>query len=131
MSVVIRSMGVHIPERRMTNDELAKLVDVDTTDEWIRSHTGIGARHIAADGDQTSDIAADAARKALEAAGIGPHELDYIIVATATPDFFGFPSTACIVQDKIGAHGCGGLRRGGRLHRLHLRPRDGSGPPRG
>ena len=104
MSVVIRALGVHIPERRLTNDELA--AKVDTTDEWIRSHTGIGARHIAADGSLTSDLAADAARKALEASGIGPHELDVIIVATATPDFYGFPSTACLVQDKIGAHGC-------------------------
>jgi 3-oxoacyl-[acyl-carrier-protein] synthase III len=104
MSVVIRSMGVHIPERRMANDELAAIVD--TTDEWIRSHTGIGARHIAADGSLTSDIAADAARKALEAGGIGPRDLDLIIVATATPDYFSFPSTACLVQDKIGAHGC-------------------------
>ena len=103
MSVVIRSMGVHIPERRMTNEELASIVD--TTDEWIRSHTGIGARHIVADGMQTSDIAADAARSALAKAGVGPHELDYIVVATATPDYFGFPSTACIVQDKLGAHG--------------------------
>jgi 3-oxoacyl-[acyl-carrier-protein] synthase-3 len=99
-------MGVHIPERRITNDELAAMVDVDTTDEWIRSHTGIGARHIAADGMQTSDLAADAALSALAKAGIGPHELDYIVVATATPDYFGIPSTACIVQDKIGAHGC-------------------------
>ncbi len=107
MSVVIRAMGVHIPERRMTNDELASRVD--TTDEWIRSHTGIGARHIAADGAQTSDLAADAARKALAKAGVGPHELDYIVVATATPDYLGFPSTACIVQDKIGAHGCAAL----------------------
>ncbi len=104
MSVVIRSIGVHIPERRISNDELATMVD--TTDEWIRSHTGIGARHIAADGSQTSDLAADAAKKALAKAGIGPKELDFIIVATATPDYFGFPSTACIVQDKIGAHGC-------------------------
>jgi 3-oxoacyl-[acyl-carrier-protein] synthase-3 len=104
MSVVIRSLGAHIPERRISNDELAAMVE--TTDEWIRSHTGIGARHIAADGSQTSDLAADAARKALEKAGIGPKELDFIIVATATPDYFGFPSTACIVQDKIGAHGC-------------------------
>jgi len=104
MSVVIRSMGVHIPERRMTNEELAAMVD--TTDEWIRSHTGIGARHIAADGMQTSDIAVDAARSALAKAGVGPHDLDYILVATATPDYFGFPSTACIVQDKLGAHGC-------------------------
>jgi 3-oxoacyl-[acyl-carrier-protein] synthase-3 len=107
MSVVIRSMGVHIPERRVTNDELAAMVD--TTDEWIRSHTGIGARHFAADGMVTSDLAADAARQALDKAGIGPHELDYIIVATATPDYFGFPSTACLVQDKLGAHGCAAL----------------------
>ena len=104
MSVVIRSIGAHIPERRMANDELATLVD--TSDEWIRSHTGIGARHLAADGMQTSDMAADAARKALAAGGIGPKELDLLVVATATPDFFGFPATACLVQDKIGAHGC-------------------------
>jgi 3-oxoacyl-[acyl-carrier-protein] synthase-3 len=104
MSVIIRSLGVHIPERRMTNDDLTKITE--TTDEWIRSHTGIGARHIAADGSQTSDLAADAARSALSKAGISPKELDFIIVATATPDYFGFPSTACIVQDKIGAHGC-------------------------
>jgi len=105
MSVVIRSTGVHIPERRILNEELASMVD--TTDEWIRSHTGIGARHIAADGSQTSDLAADAARSALKKAGIEPRELDFIVVATATPDYLGFPSTACIVQDKIGAHGCG------------------------
>ena len=104
MSVVIRSIGVHIPERRMTNDDLS--TTVETTDEWIRSHTGIGARHIAADGSQTSDLAADAALSALKKAGIGPKELDFIIVATVTPDYFGFPSTACLVQDKIGAHGC-------------------------
>ena len=107
MSVVIRSVGSHIPERRVTNDELA--AKIDTTDEWIRSNTGIGARHFAADGQLTSDIAVDAGRKAMEKAGIGPHELDFIVVATATPDYFGFPSTACIVQDKLGAHGCGAL----------------------
>jgi 3-oxoacyl-[acyl-carrier-protein] synthase III len=104
MSVVIRSVGAHIPERRMVNDELASMVD--TTDEWIRSHTGIGARHIAADGMETSDMATDAAKKALEAGGVSPRDLDLIVVATATPDYFGFPSTACLVQDKIGAHGC-------------------------
>jgi 3-oxoacyl-[acyl-carrier-protein] synthase-3 len=103
MSVVIRSIGVHIPERRIVNDELAAMVD--TTDEWIRSHTGIGARHIAADGMQTSDIAADAAKKALEAGGVSPKDVDLIIVATATPDYYGVPSTACLVQDKLGAHG--------------------------
>jgi 3-oxoacyl-[acyl-carrier-protein] synthase-3 len=106
MSVVIRSLAVYIPERRVTNDELASLLDVDTTDEWIRSHTGIGARHIASDGVLTSDMAAEAAREALKLAGVTPHELDSIVVATASPDYFGFPATACIVQDKIGAHGC-------------------------
>jgi len=78
---------------------------MDTTDEWIRSHTGIGARHFAPDGVQTSDMAASAAKGALEKAKISPHDIDYIIVATATPDYFGFPATACIVQDKIGAYG--------------------------
>lgn len=105
MSVLIRSMGVHIPERRVTNEELGKMVD--TTDEWIRSHTGIGARHLASDGMLTSDIAVDAAKKAMAKAGIGPKDLDFILVATATPDYLGFPSTACIIQDKLGAHGCG------------------------
>ncbi|HUW41780.1 MAG TPA: beta-ketoacyl-ACP synthase III [Rectinemataceae bacterium] len=104
MSVVIRSTGSYIPERRIPNEELASMVD--TTDEWIRSHTGIGARHVAADGMQTSDLAAEAARSALKKAGVDAKELDFIVVATATPDYLGFPSAACIVQDKIGAFGC-------------------------
>jgi 3-oxoacyl-[acyl-carrier-protein] synthase-3 len=104
MAVIIRSMGAHIPERRMPNSEIAALVD--TTEEWIDSHTGIGARHLAADGMVTSDLAADAARTALSRAGVEAKDIDLIVVATATPDFFGFPSTACIVQDKIGAYGC-------------------------
>lgn len=104
MSVVLRSIASYIPENRVTNDELA--TRLDTTDEWIRSHTGIKARHMASDGVMTSDMAADAARKAMEKAKISPHDLDLIVVATATPDYFGFPATACIVQDKIGAFGC-------------------------
>lgn len=104
MPVYMHSVGAEIPERRITNDELATIVD--TTDEWIRSHTGIGSRHIAADGDLTSDISVAAARKAMAKAGIGPEDLDLIVVATATPDYFGFPSTACIVQEKLGAPGC-------------------------
>lgn len=103
MAVIIRSTGTHIPERRMPNSELATLVD--TTEEWIDSHTGIGARHLAADGVLTSDMAVDAARKALAKAGVEPREIDLIVVATATPDYFGFPATACIVQDKLGAYG--------------------------
>jgi len=104
MSVVIRAIASWIPPLRMTNDDLASRLD--TTDEWIRSHTGIGARHFAPDGMQTSDMAAEAAKAVLQKAKISPHEIDYIVVATATPDYFGFPATACIVQDKIGAHGC-------------------------
>ncbi len=104
MAIIIRSTGVHIPERRIPNAELVSFVD--TTEEWIESHTGIAARHIAADGTVTSDMAADAARQALANAGIEAKDVDLIVVATATPDYFGFPSTACIVQDKIGAYGC-------------------------
>jgi 3-oxoacyl-[acyl-carrier-protein] synthase III len=104
MSVVIRSIGASVPERRMTNAEIATIVD--TTDEWIRSHSGIGARHIAADGQMTSDLGAAAALEAIKKAGIAPHEIDYIVTATNTPDYFGFPSTACLIQDKIGANGC-------------------------
>lgn len=104
MSVYIRSIGVDVPERRVSNSELSKMVD--TSDEWIRSHTGIGSRHIAADGALTSDLAACASRKALAKAGISAGDLDFIVVATATPDYFGFPSTACILQEKLGASGC-------------------------
>lgn len=104
MSVVIRALGASIPPQRITNEDLA--AKVDTTDDWIRSHTGIGARHFAPDGILTSDMAAEAAKAAMAKAKIGPHDLDFIVVATATPDYFGFPATACIVQDKIGAYGC-------------------------
>ena len=103
MAVIIRSTGVHIPERRITNAELATMVD--TTEEWIDSHTGIGNRHIGADGVVSSDMGADAARMAMARAGVEPKDIDLIVVATATPDYFGFPATACIIQDKIGAYG--------------------------
>jgi 3-oxoacyl-[acyl-carrier-protein] synthase-3 len=86
---------------RITNEALA--ARVDTTDEWIRSHTGIGTRHYAPDGQMTSDLAVEAARAALTKARLGPEDIDLIILASATPDYFGFPSTACIVQDKLGA----------------------------
>ena len=104
MSVYIQSVGVDVPERRLSNTELSEMVD--TNDEWIRSHTGIGSRHIAADGALTSDLAAPASRKALAKAGVSAGDLDFIVVATATPDYFGFPSTACILQEKLGASGC-------------------------
>ncbi|MBF0603930.1 MAG: ketoacyl-ACP synthase III [Nitrospirae bacterium] len=92
--------GSYLPEKRMTNDELAKLVD--TTSEWISSRTGILERRIAAEGEMTSDLAAHASRRALEAAGCDPKDLDLIICATSTPDLV-FPATAAIVQRKIGA----------------------------
>jgi 3-oxoacyl-[acyl-carrier-protein] synthase-3 len=92
--------GSYLPEKILTNDELSKLVD--TSDEWIRTRTGIRERRIAADGECTSDMAAAAALRALESAGIGADEIDLIIVATVTPDMF-FPSTACLVQKKIEA----------------------------
>lgn len=103
MSVIIRSIASFVPPNRVSNDDLAKRID--TTDEWIRSHTGIGARHMADPGVMTSDMAAEAAKKAMAKAGIGPHDISFIVVATASPDYLGFPSTACLVQEKIGAYG--------------------------
>lgn len=88
-----------MPEKVVTNDDMAKIVD--TSDEWIRTRTGICERRFAADGETTSDMAAAAAEKAIEAAGINRSEIDLILVATMTPDM-PFPSTACLVQDKVG-----------------------------
>ena len=98
----IAGTGRYLPARIMTNDALAERVA--TSDEWIRERTGIRQRHIAADGEQTSDLALAASRIALEEAGIAPAALDVVIVATTTPDMV-FPSTACILQEKLGAHG--------------------------
>lgn len=92
--------GSYVPERVLTNDDLSKLVD--TSDEWITTRTGIKERRVAAEGQATSDLASEAARRALAAAGITAEEIDLIIVATVTPDMF-FPSTACIVQKKLEA----------------------------
>lgn len=98
--------GSYMPERVLTNDDLAKIVE--TSDEWIASRTGIRQRRIAAENECTSDMAAAAARKALEMAGVSAEELDLIVVATVTPDMF-FPSTACFVQAKIGAKKAAGF----------------------
>ncbi len=96
---VVRGVGGHLPEKVLTNDDLARMVD--TTDQWITDRTGIRKRHIAADGETSSDLAAAASRKALKAAGVGPEDIDLIIVATATPDYT-FPATATVVQNKLG-----------------------------
>jgi 3-oxoacyl-[acyl-carrier-protein] synthase-3 len=91
--------GSYLPERVVTNRDLESRID--TTDEWIVSRTGIEARHVAADGEMTSDLALHAARRALDSAGVAPDEIDLIIVATTTPDMI-FPSTACLLQAKLG-----------------------------
>src|SRR5436309_5341527 len=96
----IAGTGSYLPTQVLTNDELARRVD--TSDEWVRTRTGIRQRHIAAAGEQTSDLALAASRQALSAAGIAPHEVDLIVLATTTPDMI-FPSTACILQAKLGA----------------------------
>src|SRR5271163_710839 len=95
----IAGCGAYLPERVLTNDELARRLD--TSDEWIRQRTGIGARHIAADGELTSDLALIAARRALERAGMSGSDLDLIVLATATPDHT-FPATATKVQAQLG-----------------------------
>lgn len=100
LSASILGTGSYVPERIMTNAELEKIVD--TNDEWIRTRTGIRERRIAAPHETTSDMAAAAARAALENAGIEAQEISMIICATVTPDMF-FPNTACFVQAKIGA----------------------------
>jgi len=98
----IAGTGRYLPAKVLTNDELA--LRVATSDEWIRTRTGIRQRHIAAPDEMTSDLALHASREAIAAAGMTAADIDLIIVATATPDMI-FPSTACILQDKLGIHG--------------------------
>ncbi len=95
----IRGSGAYLPERILTNTDLSKMVD--TSDEWIRERTGIEERHIAADGELTSDLATGAAKEALANAGIDAGQIDLIVLATTTPDQT-FPATATTVQDKLG-----------------------------
>lgn len=99
----ILGSGSYLPTKRVSNDDLAKFID--TSDEWITSRTGIKNRHIAADNEKTSDLAVFAAKAALVDAGVSASDIDLIIVATATPDMQ-FPSTATIVQQKLGIGGC-------------------------
>jgi 3-oxoacyl-[acyl-carrier-protein] synthase-3 len=99
----ITGTGGYLPENVMTNDDIAKFVD--TNDQWIRERTGIEQRHIVVDGQTTVDLAEGASRLAIEAAGIDASDIDLIILATSTPDKI-FPSSACILQARLGIHGC-------------------------
>jgi len=102
----ISSTGMYFPEKRVTNNEFAKTMD--TSDEWIRERTGIAERRFSAEGEATSDMSAKAAMDCLDRAGVSPDEVDAIVVCTVTPDMF-FPSTACLVQRKIGASNAWGF----------------------
>ncbi len=99
----IAGTGSYLPPRVVTNAEFARRLD--TSDEWIRERTGITQRHIADESQASSDLALEASRSAMQAAGAKPEEIDLIIVATSTPDFI-FPSTACLLQAKLGVSGC-------------------------
>src|SRR6185436_8555198 len=104
----ITGTGSYLPPRRVTNADFARQLaerGIETSDEWIVERTGIRARHFADDGVASSDLAVAAARQAIQAAGITAEQVDLIIVATSTPDMV-FPSTACLVQQKLGVHGC-------------------------
>lgn len=110
MSIFARVAGTgsYLPELRLTNQDLVERLaktGLETSDEWIKTRSGISARHFAAENELTSDLAVKAAEAALSSAGIASEDLDLIILATSTPDHLGgFPSTACVVQDKLGAH---------------------------
>ncbi len=99
LTAIVRGCGAYLPENVLTNEELSKTVD--TSDAWIRERTGIKERHIAAKDEKTSDLAAHAARAALKSAGMDASDIDLVVVATTTPDLT-FPSTAAIVQAKLG-----------------------------
>jgi len=104
--VKISALGTYVPPRLLTNADLEKMVE--TSDQWITERTGIRERHIVDKGVATSDLAVEAAKKALAQRGIDPSDLDAILVGTVTPDMF-FPSTACLVQNKLGAKGVWGF----------------------
>ncbi len=107
MQAVIRAVDCEVPARRMANDEFTAFLD--TSDEWIHSHTGIRNRHIADPDQSPSDLAFAAGRKVLDRAGVAADEIDLVLVATATGDYLGFPSVACLVQDRLGAKRAGAM----------------------
>lgn len=96
----ISASGMYVPERRVTNDDFSRMIE--TSDEWIRERTGIRERRMVCHGEANSDLSVKAIERLLEQRGIGADEIDLILVATVTPDML-FPSTACIIQDRIGA----------------------------
>ena len=100
MYAAFRSIGAYVPERILTNEDLTKMVD--TTDEWITKRTGIKERRIAAEDETTSDMAVKAAQKAIARSGFDKNEIDMIIMATISPDYFNMPSTATVVAHKLG-----------------------------
>jgi 3-oxoacyl-[acyl-carrier-protein] synthase-3 len=104
----VAGTGSYLPELRLTNQDLVERLaknGLETSDEWITTRSGISARHFAAENELTSDLALKAAKAALSSAGLTSEDLDLIILATSTPDHLGgFPSTACVLQDKLGAH---------------------------
>ena len=145
----IKGIGAYVPERILDNEELAKTLD--TSDEWIRSHTGIRSRHIAAVDEAASDLGLKAARIALQRAEVDAKELDCIITATASGTFPVFPATACVIQNELAARnaaafdllaGCTGfvyglsvagdmIKGGGYRHILVIGPRPFPGLPIG
>ncbi len=105
MGIKILGTGSYLPPKVVHNDEIGKALD--TNDEWIFSHTGIHSRHVAGEGETTSSMAAKAGSEALKAAGVSPEEVGLVIVATSTPDYNPFPSTACVVQGMLGCVNAG------------------------
>lgn len=103
--VEIAGWGKCLPAQVLSNHDLEKMVD--TSDEWIRSRSGIAQRHVVGEHETTATLAVEASRKAMEMAGVGPADLDLIILATASPDFPSLPATACLVQNELGAKNCG------------------------
>jgi 3-oxoacyl-[acyl-carrier-protein] synthase-3 len=99
----IAGTGSYLPEKILTNADLEKIVE--TSDEWIRTRTGIEQRHVVVDGQTTSDLAEEASRRAMQDAGVGPEDVDLIVVGTTTPDFV-FPNVGTLLQSRLGIHGC-------------------------
>lgn len=106
ISAGILATGHYAPKKILTNEDLERMVD--TSDEWIRTRTGIETRHIAADSEDTSDLCVHAAKAAMEKAGLTPDDIDFIMVGTASPDYV-VPSTACLVQSKLGCTHAGAM----------------------